>query len=130
MIKQTPLQPWIADKIGCPIHLLNRDAIETYQLQKINETLQLVTRSSRFYRQKLTGFAPNITTLADLQHYPFTTADDIRRDALRFLCVSQNEIQRVVTLTTSGTTGEPKRIFFTHSDRSEPFQHSRRGQTG
>jgi phenylacetate-coenzyme A ligase PaaK-like adenylate-forming protein len=33
------------------------------------------------------------------------------------LCVSQDEIHRVVTLDTSGTTGEPKRIYFTREDQ-------------
>lgn len=35
---------------------------------------------------------------------------------MQFLCVSQDEIDRVVTLQTSGTSGEPKRLFFTAKD--------------
>ena len=42
--------------------------------------------------------------------FPFTTEEDIRRQPLRFLCVSQSEVSRVVTLQTSGTTGDPKRV--------------------
>ena len=48
-----------------------------------------------------------------MHRFPFTTPDDIRRNPLQFVCVSQDEIKRVVTLQTSGTTGEPKRIYFT-----------------
>jgi len=59
----------------------------------------------------------SITCLDDLRQFPFTTANDIRRSPLQFVCVSQDEIQRVVTLQSSGTTGEPKRIFFTADDQ-------------
>ena len=34
------------------------------------------------------------------------------------LCVSQSEIQRVVTLDTTGTTGQPKRLYFTEEDQN------------
>jgi phenylacetate-coenzyme A ligase PaaK-like adenylate-forming protein len=70
-----------------------------------------------FYQRKLAGFPPDIVSLDELKHYPFTTAEDIGREPLQFLCVSQNEIERVVTLGSSGTTGQPKRVFFTRSDQ-------------
>ena len=41
----------------------------------------------------------------------------MRDEGLRFLCVSQDEISRVVTLSSSGTTGTPKRVFFTADDQ-------------
>jgi phenylacetate-coenzyme A ligase PaaK-like adenylate-forming protein len=55
--------------------------------------------------------------LSDLSRFPFTTPEDIRQHGLQFLCVSQDEIQRVVTLDTSGTTGQPKRLYFTKEDQ-------------
>ena len=58
-----------------------------------------------------------LSGIEDMAGIPFTTAEDIRQNPLRFLCVSQDQINRVVTLPTSGTTGEPKRIFFTLEDR-------------
>jgi phenylacetate-CoA ligase len=48
---------------------------------------------------------------------PFTTAADIKENALWLLCVSQSEIERVVTLQSSGTSGEPKRLYFTRDDQ-------------
>ena len=36
---------------------------------------------------------------------------------MRFLCISQSEVERVVTLQTSATTGDPKRIYFTEEDQ-------------
>jgi phenylacetate-CoA ligase len=44
-------------------------------------------------------------------------AADVRENGLRFLCVSQGDIRRVVTLDTSGTTGSPKRLYFTADDQ-------------
>ena len=59
----------------------------------------------------------SISSLDELSQFPFTTPEDIRQNPLGFVCVSQDEIQRVVTLQSSGTTGEPKRIFFTADDQ-------------
>jgi phenylacetate-coenzyme A ligase PaaK-like adenylate-forming protein len=57
---------------------------------------------------------------------PFTTPEDLRRDPFEFLCVSHTEVVRVVTLQSSGTTGLPKRLFFTEADLEgtvDFFQH-------
>lgn len=117
LLKLTPLHPWIAHKIGCSSESLTREAIAAYQLQKMRETLHLAKAKSRFYRRKLAGFSPNIASLDELKRYPFTTDEDICREPLQFLCVSQNEIQRVVTLEGPGLIGQPKRLFFTSSDQ-------------
>ena len=115
--KLTPLHSWIAHKIGSSSETFTREAIIAYQLRKVRETLYLAREKSIFYRSKLTTFSPDVASLDELKHYPFTTAEDIRQEPLQFLCVSQNEIQRVVTLGSSGTTGQPKRVFFTRGDQ-------------
>jgi phenylacetate-CoA ligase len=117
LLKLTPLHPWIAYKIGCSPEGLTRETIAAYQLQKVRETLQLAKAQSSFYRRKLAGFSPNIASLDELKRYPFTTDEDICREPLQFLCVSQNEVQRVVTLDAPGLIGQPKRVFFTGSDQ-------------
>ncbi|HPV07314.1 MAG TPA: AMP-binding protein [Aggregatilineales bacterium] len=111
----TPLEPWIARKAG--LERLTRAELEAYQLARLQETLRLVRERSPFYRQHLAGCPTTLGSLADLSALPFTTADDIRQNPLRFLCVSQSEVERVVTLPTSGTTGTPKRIFFSRADQ-------------
>lgn len=109
----TPLEPWIARKIG--VSHLTREALTAYQLAALNEMLAWAGARSRFYRDRLLGTA--LASLDELAALPFTTADDIRADPLRFVCVSQGEIARVVTLDTSGTTGAPKRLYFTAEDQ-------------
>jgi len=116
-LKLTPLHSWIAHKIGSSSETFTREAIIAYQLRKVRETLYLAKEKSIFYRSKLATFPSDIASLDELKHNPFTTAEDIRREPMQFLCVSQNEIQRVVTLGSSGTTGRPKRVFFTRGDQ-------------
>jgi phenylacetate-coenzyme A ligase PaaK-like adenylate-forming protein len=116
-VKLTPLEPWIAQKIGCPVDWLTRSDIEAYQLRRLQETLCLVRAKSPFYRRHLAGAPAELSSLEALAQFPFTTPEDVRRSGLQFLCVSQDDIQRVVTLDSSGTTGAPKRIYFTAEDQ-------------
>lgn len=113
----TPLEPWIARKIGSVSGRVDRAELERYQLQRLRATLRMAREKSVFYRKHLADAPRDLTGLDDLARLPFTTPQDIRANPLQFLCVSQDEIQRVVTLDSSGTTGEPKRIYFTRDDQ-------------
>jgi phenylacetate-coenzyme A ligase PaaK-like adenylate-forming protein len=65
----------------------------------------------------LRGIDPaSIENLGDISKIPFTTPDMLARDPNGFLCVPPHEVSRIVTLPTSGTTGRPKRLFFTPED--------------
>jgi phenylacetate-coenzyme A ligase PaaK-like adenylate-forming protein len=114
----TPLEPWIKTKICLPAtQPLTRFALENYQLRKLQETVAYARQHSPFYRSLLQGVCDEeFTSLADIARLPFTTAAELREDELRFLCVSQGEIERVVTLNSSGTTAPPKRLHFTAED--------------
>nr|WP_232362546.1 AMP-binding protein [Desulfogranum mediterraneum] len=72
---------------------------------------------SPFYRERLRGYDPACLTGADaLQELPFLSAADIPEQGHRLLSVSQSRVARVVTLQTSGSTGSPKRFFFSIAD--------------
>lgn len=117
-LKKSLLEAWIGKKIGIKEGALTREQISQYQLGKVRETICWAYENSPFYRTLLKDFASaEISSLADLQRFPFTTADHIREQALQFLCVSQSDISRIVTLDSSGTTGRAKRIYFTASDQ-------------
>lgn len=111
------LEAWCAAKIGRPGSQLERTALAGYQLERLNATLHLARAKSPFYRRHLTAAPPELAELHELGTLPFTTAQDIREQGLQFLCVSQDAIRRVVTLDSSGTTGSPKRIYFTQADQ-------------
>lgn len=125
MPELTPLQPWIAQKIGCPPQKLTRGAIAAYQLRQLQETLDLCRARSPFYRQKLAGFAAGLASLADWSALPLTTMGELRERPLSFLCLSQSEIERVVTVELPGSAGPPKRLYFTaaEQDLTRDFFH-------
>ncbi len=94
-----------------------REELDRYQMTKFRETLDHVRAHSPFYRELFREVkGSDLKTLEDIASLPFTTAEDIQENDLRFLCVSRDEISRVVTLGTSGTTAQPKRIHFTEED--------------
>ncbi|NPV92490.1 MAG: phenylacetate--CoA ligase family protein [Firmicutes bacterium] len=119
-MRKTPLDPWInrkvrGDRTGGEV--LARKDLELYQIRKLRETIGLAKERSRFYRERLAGIEPeSIEGMGDLSRLPFTTVEDLESGHLGFLCVSQGEISRVVTLNSSGTTGPPKRLCFTRED--------------
>lgn len=116
-MRRTPLEAWICQKMGRPEQEFSRQALEAYQLAQLRKTLGMAQQKSSFYRRRLAGLSSEIQSLEEFQSYPFVTAEDIRCDALQMICVSQSEINRVVTLDTSGTSGPPKRLFFTRADQ-------------
>jgi phenylacetate-CoA ligase len=117
-LKRTPLEAWIAGKIASPSMPLRPEDLAAYQLQKLRETIEYAAQRSPFYREKLSKLAhTELKSLSDLARFPFTTCEELRDENPRFLAVSQDEISRVVTLSSSGTTGTPKRVFFTADDQ-------------
>ena len=113
----TPLEGWISTKIGMPGSQLDLEALPAFQLEKLNQTLALVQSRSAFYRRQLGTDKLRLSSLAQLSTLPFTTGEHLRAAPFGFLCVRQDDVERIVTLPTSGTTGAPKRIFFTANDQ-------------
>lgn len=109
----TPLEDWIVGKSG--INERKPEMLEEYQLNKIKETLYYAKKNSRFYSQRLNIINENkINSIDDFKNIPFTFPHHIGSNPFDFLCVPQREIKRIIT--SSGTGGEEKRIFFTEAD--------------
>jgi phenylacetate-CoA ligase len=125
----TPLEPWIAQKIGQEERPLELEALRTYQLDRLNETLGRIQTRSRFYSRLLGSSGLRLSSLADLGSLPTTSAEDLRSAPLDFLCVGQDEVERIVTLPTSGTTGPSKRVFFTAKDQELTTDFFHRGMS-
>lgn len=116
--KNKKIEIWNAKKMGLESDCLTREKIEHYQLYKIRQTIQWTYENSPFYRKLLKPFISQpMNSIEDFQKIPFTTADNVREQARQFLCVSQSDISRIVTLDSSGTTGMAKRIYFTPLDQ-------------
>lgn len=114
----TPLDAWIAAKIGAPGQRIIEAEVKRYQLARLNSTINRARQLSPFYRRHFAAIeARELARVDDLTVYPFTTPADVTAHAMQLICGSQSEISRVVTLATSGTTGEPKRIYFSTADQ-------------
>jgi phenylacetate-CoA ligase len=115
---QTPLDAWIKSKIGLTAQQeLTRKALAAYQLERLRITLDDVMRHSPFYRRHFSANkVESIQSLSDLARWPLTTADDLRKDPLAFLCISQSAVERVVTLPSKLFRKSPIRLFFSATD--------------
>ena len=97
---------------------ITRDALESFQLEKLGETLRHVYANVPFYRSRCdeAGIDPSrIKSLDTIKRLPFTTSDDLRLNyPYGLLAVPKDEVVRVHT--SSGTTGKPKALFFSKGD--------------
>jgi phenylacetate-CoA ligase len=117
-MNKTPMEEWIRQRtLPLDDQPLTRPNLEAYQLGKLREMVSYAKRQSPFYRELLAAVGEReVEDLAEFRRLPFTTPADLRLQGMRMLCTSQDEIERVVTLQTSGTTGDSKRVFFTAQD--------------
>jgi phenylacetate-coenzyme A ligase PaaK-like adenylate-forming protein len=111
-----PLDSWVLRKIGASGSILTREDINGYQLGKVRETIEYARLKSPFYSRLLSNYPADSISLSQISELPFTTAGDISRDSRQFATLPPHEISRIVTLHTSGTTGQSKRFYFTKED--------------
>lgn len=109
------LDEWIAGKIGLAGKPLTRGALEAWQLNALNSVFELACSSSPFFRDRFGKVY--LSSLSGMSDLPFTTPADLLGNPLKMLCVSPGEINRIVSISTSGSTGYSKRVFFTQEDQ-------------
>ena len=85
------------------------------RLALLNRQIAYAAARSPFYRETLRGISPP-ERLSDLSRLPFTDAKALQTEGRRMVCVSGAEIARIVSLATSGSTGNRKRLYFTDGD--------------
>jgi phenylacetate-CoA ligase len=95
-----------------------REALEQLQLERLQATLNRVTRNVAFYHRLFSGAgiaAEDVRSLADLARLPFTTKEDLRRSyPYDMFAVPLRDIVRLQS--TSGTTGSPVVVGYTRND--------------
>ena len=94
------------------VSFLDRKTIEQIQLNKLNTLLAREKARAGFYAH----MPEKLASLNELKNLPFTTEEDLAKNAGKLLLVSQSDIQRILSDATSGTTGLPKRVFYTLQD--------------
>lgn len=101
-----------------PIETASRDELTALQLERLKWSLRHAYDNSPVYRRKFddAGVHPDdLTTLADLSRFPFTTKSDLR-DSYPFgmFAVPQERVSRIHA--SSGTTGKPTVVGYTARD--------------
>ncbi len=133
MVGITPLDTWIREKIHVgpgPTGRFSAETLQDYQLRKVNETIEYARRNAPFYRRQFASLpALPLSALSDITRIPFTAPSDLTRDPFGFLAVRQDDVARIVTLRTSGSTGEAKRLFFTEEDLELTVDFFHRGMS-
>lgn len=101
-----------------PIEKASIDEMRSLQLKRLQQTLQHAYANSPVYRAKFdaAGVHPSdCKTLADIAKFPFTTKSDLR-DSYPFgmFAVPRENCARIHA--SSGTTGKPTVVGYTHKD--------------
>ncbi|HBT82853.1 MAG: phenylacetate--CoA ligase [Desulfuromonadales bacterium GWD2_61_12] len=95
-----------------------RPEIEQLQLERLQATVNRVYKNVTCYRNKFNalGIDPEaLGSLADLQHLPFTTKEDLRHNyPYGMFAVPLREVVRIHS--SSGTTGKPTVVGYTKND--------------
>lgn len=112
----SPLESWLSERTG--LHPLSATGLRQWQMARLAKVVDWCLEHSPFYQRRLPARKdlPQAFTPVSFACLPFVTVRDLRENGLDFLCISQDQVERVVTLATSGTTGSPKRVFFTSED--------------
>jgi phenylacetate-coenzyme A ligase PaaK-like adenylate-forming protein len=124
------IDDWIRRKIGLPTGArLTREAVEDYQVRALRRTISHVKENSAFYARTLADIDPvrDISSTRDLASLPLMGEADLIRFGTELVCVPASVVSRIVTLPTSGTTGEPKRVYFTEADQELMIDYNANG---
>lgn len=107
------LERWLYDQMREGLNLAD------LQLSRLRGTLDYVYKESAFYRDSFDRARvkpDDVHSLEDLAYFPFTTAEDLRDEPYRLLCISLSQVKRIFTLYSGGTSGTPKIVFFSQKD--------------
>ncbi|WP_414150196.1 DVU_1553 family AMP-dependent CoA ligase [Acetobacterium carbinolicum] len=112
---KTPMEDWIVKRTG--LISANQKSLSTYQFKKLVEVFEYAKANGAFYQKQFVDQdLREIKSWDDFKLLPFTTGADIKKNPFSFLCIPQQQVDRIVTLNTSGTSGKKKRLFFTEED--------------
>lgn len=116
---QSHLDDWLVHRMGWSgSRRPTSGEVRCWQMEQLRAVIAHARANSPFYGRTLAGFdVEAIRTAEDFSRLPMMTAGDLREYPEQLLCVSQDDIARVVTLHSSGTTGKPKRVFHTQDDQ-------------
>jgi len=127
---RSPLDTWLAARLGLAGEGPSPGEVQAHHLAALQDAVALVRDKSPFYRDKLshlpTGFPRRLDDMAEC---PCTLPADLARDHRPFVCVPLGDVEHMVTLSTSGTSGPAKRLAFTAADLAATLDFFHHGMT-
>ena len=124
----SPLDAWLEAECGGDSAMPFAQRLAQARLAALRATLCYAAAHSRHYKRTLAAFDLAHIEPAGLASLPFTTPQDICHWQ-EFVCISQGDVQRMVTLQTSGSTGQPKRLAFSPADLQRTMRFFRAGMS-
>lgn len=101
-----------------PIEMASREEISALQLERLKNTLENAYKNVPFYKKKFdeAGVTPNdLNSLSDLNKFPFLEKQDLRDNyPFGLFAVPREKVARIHA--SSGTTGKPTVVGYTHAD--------------
>jgi phenylacetate-coenzyme A ligase PaaK-like adenylate-forming protein len=117
-IRRTPVDTWIAGRLAIPLGDVSQERLSDWQIASFRHTLAYAKSKSRFYKRLFRDVEPDSVRAAeDLLSIPCTSELELAGNEMDFLCVNQKEVSRIVTVPTTGTLGNQKRVCFSDADR-------------
>lgn len=107
-----PLDRWLSFRLGS---VPTPEKFSDWRDKAVRAVVSHAASHSPFYAEKFHDISLDAEKL-DMGILPRTSQDELRTDADRFLCGSRDDVARIVTLNSSGTTGNPKRVFQSADD--------------
>ncbi len=129
---ENPLEEWIHMKVRqtlrdqkefrrelgrSSLSEVSREDLRCYQMFKFRKLMRYVDQNSVYYHKVMAdnGLTPgSFREFEDLVRFPITEPAALAAEPFHFLCVPQSKVMRVFS--TSGTSGQKKRLFYTKED--------------
>ena len=107
---------------------MNPHSLEQFQFIRLREQLHYARMHSPYYRKRLEGQdIENIRDRSSLPLLPFTQAEALREEPQKLCCISCGDVPRIITLNTSGSSGDTKRVWFSRPDLERTIEFFAQG---
>ena len=112
----SPLESIASEVSGYHAPVSQRSMI-MWQMSKIRDAIRRAKEKNISYERRFSELRiDDINSYKSMSLIPFTYPEEIMEDPAAFVCEMQRNISRITSLNTSGSTGSPKRIYFTDND--------------
>lgn len=125
MVEDWVKEKWARELNGRP---MTPAPVQELQMERLRQMLVYVKENSPYYQMKYRKVYPHkLRTLKDFGTLAFTFPQEVSAHGAGMLCVPQKAVERIVTQTSSGSTGQVKRICFSGPDQERTLEFFAQG---